>query len=64
MKPGGGRLARCLKEQLAEQEKAGYTDTKISESCKADLDKFVIDKAGEDAEPLHLAGSTIHTFSH
>ena len=57
VKPGSGRLARCLKEQLAEQEKPGYTDTKISESCKADLDKFVIDKAGT----LHGSTSAVIT---
>ena len=55
VKPGGGRLARCLKEQLTEQEKPGYTDAKISETCKADLDKFIIDKAGEAAQPIHFA---------
>lgn len=51
-KPGAGRLAKCLKEQLTEQEKPGYAETKISETCKKDLDKFAIDKAGKFALPV------------
>lgn len=46
-KSGAGRLAKCLKEQLTEQEKPGYADSKISEACKKDLDKFAIDKASK-----------------
>ena len=46
VKPGEGRLAKCIVEQLAEQEKPGYAETKISETCKATLDKFVVDRAG------------------
>ena len=61
VKPGEGRLAKCIVEQLAEQEKPGYTETKISETCKTTLDKFVVDRAGENL--LSVPSQTFASFT-
>ena len=46
IKPGEGRLAKCLQQQLEEQAKAANSDPKITEACKQELDDFLIDRSG------------------
>ena len=46
VKPGEGRLATCLKQQLAEEEKPKYDGTRTSDGCKKALDTFLIARAG------------------
>lgn len=46
VKPGEGRLAKCLTQQLAEELKPKFEGTKTSEACKKELDKFLIVRSG------------------
>ena len=54
VKPGEGRLAKCLQEQLVEQQKSENTDTKVTEACKTELDDFLIDRSGGDILDVSL----------
>ena len=54
VKPGEGRLAKCLQEQLVEQQKSENTDTKVTEACKTELDDFLIDRSGRDILDVSL----------
>ncbi|KAK9821811.1 hypothetical protein WJX81_008502 [Elliptochloris bilobata] len=55
VKPGEGRLARCMTDQLSEEAKDGYSGPKTSERCKKTLSSFRIDRAGNINSDLPLA---------
>ena len=59
VKPGEGRLAKCLSQQLAEEDKPKYDGTRTSDACKKELDKFHIDRAGMPPHPPATPKSSV-----
>ena len=55
MKPGEGRLARCMTDQMAEEAKGGYSGPRTSERCQKALSAFRIERAGNINSDLPLA---------
>lgn len=45
VKPGASQLADCLTQQLAEEQKEGYSGNKVSARCVKELDAFKIHRA-------------------
>ncbi len=55
VKPGEGRLAKCITDQLADESKPGYAGTKTSEPCKKALTSFKIERSDNINRDLPLA---------
>ena len=55
VKPGEGRLAKCMTDQLADEAKSGYAGTKTSEACKKALSAFKIERSDNINRDLPLA---------
>nr|QOL01068.1 putative extracellular protein CSOL_002 [Pseudococcomyxa simplex] len=55
VKPGEGRLAKCITDQLADESKPGYAGTKTGEKCKKALDDFKIERSDNINRDLPLA---------
>lgn len=55
VKPGEGRLAKCITDQLADEAKPGYAGTKTSETCKTALSTFKIERSDNINRDLPLA---------
>ena len=54
IKPGEGRLAKCIQQQLEEQTKSENKDAKVTDDCKQELDDFLIDRSGEISKRVLL----------
>ena len=57
--PGEGRLATCLKDQLAEESKANYDGAKMTDGCRKALDTFFIGRATNINADLPLAKACV-----
>ena len=57
--PGEGRLATCLKDQLAEESKANYDGAKMTDGCRKALDTFFIGRASNINADLPLAKACV-----
>ena len=55
VQPGEGRLAKCLDDQLVEEGKNAYKGAKVTDGCKAELDKFKIERASNINKDVPLA---------
>jgi len=55
VKPGEGRLAKCLGDELAVEGQAGHKGVKISEGCKKELMSFKIQRSTNINMDLPLA---------
>ena len=55
MKPGEGRLAKCLGDELAVEGQAGHKGVKVSEGCKKELMSFKIQRSTNINMDLPLA---------
>ena len=55
VKPGEGRLAKCLGDELAVEGQAGSKGTKISEACKKEVISFKIQRSNNINMDLPLA---------
>jgi Golgi apparatus protein 1 len=55
VKPGEGRLAKCITDQLAEAAKPGYSGIKVSDKCKKALTDFKVERAENINRDLPLA---------
>lgn len=55
VKPGEGRLAKCMTDQLAAEAKAGYTGTRTADKCKKALSDFKIERSENINRDLPLA---------
>ncbi len=55
MKPGEGRLAKCITEQLAEEATPTYSGPKVGDKCKKALTEFKIERADNINRDLPLA---------
>ena len=55
VKPGEGRLAKCLGGELSVEGQAGHTGAKISATCKQELTSFKIQRSTNINMDLPLA---------
>lgn len=55
VKPGEGRLAKCMGDQLADEAKPGYKGTKTSAACGTELSRFRIGRSENINADLPLA---------
>ena len=55
VKPGEGRLAKCMTDQLADEAKPGYKNAKSSTECAAELAAFKVDRADNINRDIPLA---------
>jgi hypothetical protein len=55
VKPGEGRLARCMTDQLAEEAKEGYKGARTGAPCQKALSAFRVARAGNINADLPLA---------
>ena len=55
MKPGEGRLAKCLGDELAVEGQAGSKGSKMSAGCKQELTSFKIQRSTNINMDLPLA---------
>jgi hypothetical protein len=55
VKPGEGRLAKCMADELADEAKPGYKGTKASAACAVELERFRIARSQNINADLPLA---------
>lgn len=55
VKPGEGRLAKCITDQLADEATPSYSGSKVGDKCKKALTEFKIQRAENINRDLPLA---------